>query len=287
MKADGVRREPLRKKFQRHALGHFTDNDPPLIKMIAPGQNLPAADAFCMGAVGADIGDGGGLPAPGVIDEQLRIHAEGPVEHILVRRSQFSHAVYPHAGEPCRRTGAHAPEIRNGPVLPEKPPVALLCEPGYAAGRMFGENVQRDLGQVQIGAYAAGGGDAGLGQNIVHDHAGKFFRTLAAIGEIIGGIDKNLVDRIDMHVFPGGISEINGVDPGRIVHIEGHSGWGHDVINARRDLKNPAAVFDAQGFHGRGDGQTYGFLRPLRVRHNKAGRHGVKPPLRTLHRGIE
>ena len=90
------------------------------------------------------------------------------------------------------------------------------------------------------------------------------------------------MDVLRRHIF-----QIDGVDPGGIVDIQGHSGRGGDVFYALWDLEHPAAVLYAQGFQRRRYRKTDGLLRPAGVCYHKLCFHGVQPPLHTLHRGVE
>src|SRR5699024_2661878 len=65
-------------------VGHLLDDEPCFFVVAGAGQHLPFTDAVRFGLVGVDLLHAAGLDAPGVFDENLRIHPELPVEYIFV-----------------------------------------------------------------------------------------------------------------------------------------------------------------------------------------------------------
>src|SRR5699024_8417792 len=61
------------------AVRHFLNNQPRFFLIVGAGQHLALADAVRLGAVGVDLLHAAGLDAPGVVDQNLRVHPELPV----------------------------------------------------------------------------------------------------------------------------------------------------------------------------------------------------------------
>ena len=234
-----------------------------------------------------DVGHGGALPAPGVVDEQLRVDAEGLVQHALVGVGHLAHGLYAQPLQPPDRALAYAPEVRHGPVIPQRLPVAVFAEDADEVACVLGDDVQSHLGQIQIAADAAGGGDAQGVFDICHDGHGKLPCVHLPGGEIIRYVHEHLVYGVYMDILRRRVLQVDAVDPGGIVDIQGHPGRGGDVFDALGDLEHPAAVFDAQGLQRRRHRKADGLFRPAGVCHHKLCLHGVQPPLHTLHRGVE
>ena len=105
--------------------------------------------------------------------------------------------------------------------------------------------------------------------------------------QVVGDLQERLVHRVDMDVFPGHVPEVDRVNAGRVLQIKVHARHRHNVVHARRNFKDPAAVADAQRFHGRGNGKADGFVRPVRVGNDQIHPERVKPPFDTFHGGIK
>ena len=124
-----------------------------------------------------------------------------------------------------------------------------------------------------------------------------------------------------MNVLGGDVSEIDAIDFGAGLHIQGHPGgccqiiqfqrWirpeglrvrgfpgegsprgqetalGVDLRHLLHHLKEPGPPGNAVGFQGGGHRETDGFLRPAGIGHHKMGGQRVQPPLHALHGGIK
>jgi len=76
---DLIRHKPLVHQIQHQAVGHLPDDHAGLVEGIGLLQDLPDADAVVLRPEGLDVPDLTGLPAPGVVDQQLRVHTKEPV----------------------------------------------------------------------------------------------------------------------------------------------------------------------------------------------------------------
>ena len=71
-----VRHQPLVHQVQCQLVRHFPDHKPGFLIRVGALQDLPRADAFGLRFICLDIGDGTGLPAPGMVNQKLRVDAE-------------------------------------------------------------------------------------------------------------------------------------------------------------------------------------------------------------------
>ena len=68
----------------------------------------------------------------------------------------------------------------------------------------------------------------------------------------------------------------NTVDLRCAINVELHPGRCNDILDITRDITNPAAVLDAQGFHTRRDSQADRVLRSVWVSNYQIGFHGIQ-----------
>ena len=68
-------------------------------------------------------------------------------------------------------------------------------------GGVLGGDVHRKLGEVEVGADAGGGGDAGGGKNLPDDGPGQVVGGGPVEFEVGRRVDKDLVDGVDHHVL--------------------------------------------------------------------------------------
>ena len=186
---------------------------------------------------------------------------------------------------------------------------------------VLGGDVHGHLGQVQVGADACGSSDA-HGALHVQNH---LYRQLLG-GEVIGfqvggGVDEHLIDGVDVNVLRRHILQVHLVDAGAVLHVQGHPGRGHQVVQGHigmglhlgvvpggggelpargfplalpvdllhplHHLEQPGAAGNAVGLQGGGHRQADGLFRAGLVRHHQVGGHGVQAPLHALHRSVE
>ena len=62
------------------------------------------------------------------------------------------------------------------------------------------------------------------------------------------------------------------------INVELHPGRGNDILDITRDITNPAAVLDTQGFHARRDSQADRVLRSVWVSNYQIGFHRIQAP---------
>ena len=145
------------------------------------------------------------------------------------------HSVHPMGLQLIGIALAHPPEVGEGPVVPEEPPVGHLIQLGDAHSvlvRMdvLGHDVHSHLGQVQIGTHARCGGEAGGFQNVQDDGSGQLPGGHLISVQVVGQIHEHLVDGVGIDVLRGHIFQIDAVYLGAPVDIVGHPGRGHDVV---------------------------------------------------------
>lgn len=99
-------------------------------------------------------------------------------------------------------------------MIPQQAAVAILIEHGdthpVAIWRdVFGDDIHGDLAEVEIAADTGGGGDAGFLQYLQNDPHGKLAGGAAQGSQVVGGIDENLIDGIDMDILWGDMAKVN------------------------------------------------------------------------------
>ena len=115
-------------KLKGECLGHLAYDDAPLVKPIVACEHLAAGNALGFRLIGFYIGYGDALTPVGVIYEQLRVNAEGLVQHVFTGVGDVSHGQYAEACEPCGCAAAYTPEIRYRAVIPQLLAVARLVK---------------------------------------------------------------------------------------------------------------------------------------------------------------
>ena len=136
-----------------------------------------------MRPIGLDVVHRDRLDAPGMVDEDFRIHAEDVVEPVPIGvERELAHSVYPQIVQASCGAGAHAPEVGDGGVVPERRAIAPFVEDAEEIGAVLRRYVERDLGEEEVGADAAGSRDACLR----HDVFADAFSQIDRIGMVIG-----------------------------------------------------------------------------------------------------
>ena len=238
---DLVRHEALFHQLQRELIRHFPQNKPGLCRLIGAAQHLPGAQAVLGRAVGLDGRDGAGLPAPRVVDEQLRILAEQAVEQLLIllgAKRDVPHREHAVRLEPAGDAAADAPEVRQRPVWPELPAEFHFIELCDAHAVFIGRNVlchdvHGDLGEEQVRPDAGRRRDAGRFEYVADDRLRQLMG--GAVIRIVRHIEEDLVDGIDDDVLRCDIFSVNFVDARTVFHIIGHARRrDHEIHRQRR-----------------------------------------------------
>ena len=86
-------------------------------------------------------------------------------------------------------------------------------------GHFLGRDIQRNLSQEQVRAYAGGGAYARLGPYRIHQHYRHFFGRPFIHFQVRRDINKAFVNGIDMDIFGRNIAQINPVNLGSINRI--------------------------------------------------------------------
>ena len=238
------------------------------------------------------------LLPPGVVDEQLGIDPEEGIEHFLIAQGHagdIPHGEHVVGIEPAGGAGGHHPEVRDRHMRPEQAAVALFVELGNAhpvpvRRGFFGDNVHGHLGQVKIGPNADRGRDAGGFQDIADERHGQIVRGAVIEVQVGCGVDKALIDGIDVDVLLGNIAQIDTVDFGRCVQIELHARRGNDVFDvraaARLGLPDGAPGRHADGLEGGGYGQTDGLVGAAFIGDEQTGPERVQTACHAFHGGV-
>ena len=213
------------------------------------------------GAVGLDVCHGHGLHTPCVVNENLRVNAKLSVKGLGRVSGNLAHGVYAHSRKSLGDAWPHAPEVRDGAVVPQRSPIGLLIQLAKEVPAVLGSDVERNLCQVEVGAQPAGGGDAGGLDHVLANALTKLARRAAVEVEIARDVHEGLVYRVDVNVFRGNPAQVDRIDVARALHVERHSRRHHHIVDGLGDLKDAAAVAHAQRLHGRRDRKADGLLR--------------------------
>ena len=193
-------------------------------------QHLPRAQATDLRPVSLHIGNRTRLPAPGVVNQKLRVFTEKSVQQffIIYRTARYiTHSIYASGLQLACVATAYAPEIRQRAVLPQLTPEALLVQlrNTHAVGirrNMLRPHIHRHLRQKQISADACGSGNTRFAQNIKNNTHRQLPRRQAVKLKILRYIHKHLVHRINYNILRRHITQINFVNPRAVFHIIGH-----------------------------------------------------------------
>ena len=260
-------RELLFDQVKRGGFRHFLHDDPCFFEIVGLHQHLSRRKAPGFGLIAFDQVHCARFPAPCVVDQELRVDAEGLIEDVFTANAascDVAHCPYPHVLKLCRIAAADSPEVRERPVVPELITVAhfIQLRNAYAVfirRRFFGHDVHRDLGEIEVGADAGRGGDAGFVENVA-DHLHCQLPCCQVIGvQIGGGVDQHLIDRIDVNVFGRNVAQVDLVDPRAVLHVERHAGRCGDIRQFEPCIGLELA--DVCGFSGEVRcGFSYGFF---------------------------
>ena len=239
---DGV----LPYQIEHQQLGHLLDDQPPLVKIVGTVQHLPGGQAGRGGPVLLDDLHRHRLPAPGVIDDQLRVDTEGLVELRFLQRIEGG------AGDVAHREQLHvlqlrgdappdAPEIRQRTVRPQQLPILHLVQlrDAHAVLVRLGflrDDVHGDLGQVQIRADASRRRDARVVQHVADHGHGELVCGHAVGAQIVGHVDEDLVDGVDEDVFRRDVFEVGRVDAAAVFLVQPHLRRRDDVGDFQRGV---------------------------------------------------
>ena len=326
---DLVRHKALVHQVQGQRVRHLPHHQPGLLRPVGTGEHLAGAHTVVCGSVGLDIRHGAALPAPGVVDEELGVYTEQIVEQLLPLEGapgNIPHSVETQRSQLLLVAPAHPPEIRQGPVVPQKTAVAHLVQlrdayPMLIRRSMLGLDIHGHLAEVEIGADARRRDDTGLQEHVQDDLPGQLPGRQAVGIQIPRHIHHHLVDGVGVDILRGDILQIDLIDLGAPVHVASHPWRSHDVVQCQSrvflqvrivgggagklaawsltlplgvDLPHPldhleeaGPAGDAVGLQRGRHGKADGLVRPAPVRHHQIGGHGVQPPLHALHGGVE
>ena len=289
---DLLRDQALSDKVQHQQLRHFADDGSRPLIIIRLLQHLTGGQTVVLRPVGLDRRDLCRLPAPGVVDQQLGIDAEGPVKGVLVLQTHAGDVAHGEAAElfqPSRASRSDPPEIRQRSVAPELFPVALLIQLGDADAVLVRrdalcDDVHGDFCQIQVASDARRGRDAGFEKHLP-DHRHRQLVSRHAVGrKILRHIHEALVDGIDMDVVRADVLRVDGEDFGGDLLIQPH-------LRRRRDIGELQRGVRGKGFRVAGCGskmilpvfalrkqpQPERFLKPLGIHFLHPLHHLEKP----------
>ena len=240
--------QPLFQQVERKLAGHFLRDQPRFVKGVGALQHLPRAKAVRGGAVGLDVRHGARLPAPCVVDQELGVYAEQPVQQVLVvkvvRFAERAPCDVAHGEQPVglQLSGVSPPdppEVGQRAVGPQQAAVGRFGEPGDphpmpVGTHMLGDNVHRHLAQVQVAPNAGGGGDAGRVQHVEDHLLGQLARGDAVGVQIGRDVHENLVDRVNVDVLRRDVLQVDVVDARAVFDVVCHARRRGDIGGRQR-----------------------------------------------------
>ena len=316
-------------QFQCQLLGHFPDDDPGSGIGVGGAQHLSLGKGMALRGVGPDILHGAGLVSPGMVYEQFCIDAEEPVEQFLVDQGtpgHVPHGVHAVLGKPLGIAMAYAPEVRQGLMRPQGPPVAHLVKLCHPCAVFVGlcvlcHNIHGHLGQVEVGAYAGCGREPRFPGYFCEDVAGQLPGRLFLRGKVGCCFQKDFVNGVDADILGCKVLQVDGIDHSAEFYVSGHARHGHNVVQLQgrialkfmrkaggaakavplglykacgidfpgllHHLKKPGAPWYAKSLEGRGDSQADSLVRAAFVGHHKVGIQRIKTPVQAFDRGVE
>ena len=169
-----------------------------------------------------------------MVNYELGIHSEHMVKLLLPLRmggveGHIAHGLHAVTLQFGSYAAANAPEIGQGAVLPQLLAVTHLVKLSYTHAVFIGLSVlgyyiHGHFGQIQVGADARGGCDAGYGEYVAyHEHGHLAGRTFAHL-EIVCKVNEHLVNGIDVYVIGRNVLEVDGVYLAAHLHVTGHLG---------------------------------------------------------------
>ena len=185
-----------------------------------------------------------------MVDQELCIDTEHFIEKFLIiififfsnrAPRNISHRIHSLLDEPFGVTASHAPEIGDRAVVPQGFPIGNFIQlrdarAGLVRFHVFCHDVHCDFCKIQVRADAGGRGDTGLLVNFTH-HGGYHLAGGHIAGfQIVGDIQHDFVDGIDVNVLRREVVQINAVDARAAVHVVCHARGSDDEIDGERRI---------------------------------------------------
>ena len=185
-----------------------------------------------------------------MIDEQLRIDTEYPIQQLLIiiltglperASGNVTHRVESLFLEASRVAPTDPPEIRDRPVFPKLPPVAHLIELSNAdsvlvSRHMFCDYIHRDLAQIEISPDTRSRSDSCLLQDLPNHGHGQLMRCHLVSLQIGRRVNEDFIDGINMHIFRCDVLEIDIINLSAALDIVGHARSGNHIIDSQRRI---------------------------------------------------
>ena len=179
---------------------HFLHYDPGFLVAVVAGEDLGEGHRMGLGSVVLDVLHLAAFPAPRMVDQELRVLAEGLVHELLRGLRYTTHCTDSKLGQPIHCSGGDLPEVRQRFVVPQRLPVQVFIEVAHMVFRMLGRDVQSDLGEVQVCTDARCRRDLQLVRDLVHQRFRQQLRCHVVGTEVVGYVEEALIDAVHVDV---------------------------------------------------------------------------------------
>ena len=231
-------------QIQRQQIGHLPDHHPGFFIFVRILQHLTGDYTVVLRLVRLNLRDRTGLPAPGVIDQKLRIDAEHFIKKLFVvvivwlsygTAGDITHGIHALLLKLSGIAGPYPPEIRQRPVRPKLLPIGHLIQlrnPDSVCIRsgMLGQDIHGYLAQIQIRSDPGCSCNTCLPVNRANHFYGQLPGRLPVGMQIGAHIHEYLVDGIDMHILRRNIVQIYLIYLRAVFQIIRHTGRRYNVI---------------------------------------------------------
>ncbi len=275
-----VRHKPFFQQSKSKHICHLFYNQLRLFVFIRALQHLPGTYAVVARLIRFHVCNRAGLPTPGMVNEELRIHPEQLIKQFFIVEiicpavgtpRDIPHSIQPMFLQFFGIPPADPPEIRKRAVVPKHMAVTRFVQfrnprAVFVRFGVLSHNVHCNLAKVQICADADGRCNACCFQNIKNNRSGKLARRLPVKIKIIRHIYKHLVNRVNMDILWLNIFQVNLVNVGVASNVVRHTRDSDNIIQLQlRRFRQcvPVAGFPLENMI-RGMAQTFpvDFLHP-------------------------
>lgn len=112
---------PFADQVERGGIRHFADHHPGLPEIVGTLEYLSGTERVGLRTIGLYRLHGAGLPAPGMVNQQLCVHSEQTVKQVFVLQGtagNLAHGIDAVRSQPFGNSLSHPPELGERLVIP-------------------------------------------------------------------------------------------------------------------------------------------------------------------------